>query len=462
VFARGVGGLWQVPAAGGTPEALTMPDTTKGEVSHRLPHALPGGDGILFTITRTRFPKWDETQIAVYSRRTRSVRALIEGGADARYAASGHVLYAREGAVMAAPFDLSRMTVTGGPVGVVADVMQAAYASGSINDSGTAQFTLSESGALAYLPGGVAPEVERSVLWVDRTGHAERLSIPLGPVYQPRLSPDGRRIAVAATGKNLDLWIFDISRGVLARLTTAGRNGTPIWTPDGTKVAYRSGLAGPDNLVWQSADGTGVAERLLAGPHHLVPAFWSPDGKELGFYDMGLDPTDNPADIWVLPISARQSRPVVQSSFTKGGADLSADGQWLAYSSAESGRYEVYVQPYGRPGARQQVSLSGGQSPVWRRDGQELFYIVSAVTGGNAPIEMMSVPINTQASFSAGIPTVLFQGVYQLGAPARQYDVSPDGQRFLMVQEQQRPPARIVQINLVENWLDELKTRFTK
>jgi hypothetical protein len=225
-------------------------------------------------------------------------------------------------------------------------------------------------------------------------------------------------------------------------------------------VAYRSGLVGPDNLVWQSADGSGVAERLLAGPHHVVPAFWSSDGKELGFYDMGEDPTNNPADIWVLTINGRQARPAVQSSFIKGGADLSPDGQWVAYASAESGRNEVYVQPYGRPGARQQVSLSGGQSPVWRRDGKELFYGVSDPGAGNRHSDMMSVSVSIHPVFTMGTPTRLFQGPYPMTGPARAYDVTRDGQRFLMVEEQPRPPAPITQIVLVENWFEELKSRF--
>jgi eukaryotic-like serine/threonine-protein kinase len=458
VFARAVGGLWQVSAAGGAPEALTKTDAAKGEVSHRLPHALPDGDGILFTVARTRFPKWDETQIAVYSRRTNSVRVLIEGGADARYAPSGHLVYAREGVLMAAPFDLRSMSVTGGPVGVAADVMQAAYAAGSTNDSGAGQFTLSESGALAYLRGGVSPDLEFSLVFVDRSGHAERLAIPPRPFLQPRLSPDGRRLAVAATGRNLDIWIFDVSRGIFTRLTTTGRNGAPVWTPDGTRVVYRSGVVGPDNLVWQAADGTGTPERLMASPHHIVPAFFAPGGKALGFYDMGDDPTNNPADIWTLSIDDRRATPIVQNTFLKSGADLSADGQWLAYTSSESGRNEVYVQPYGHPGARQQVSVSGGQAPAWRRDGKELFYGVTAGSGSHQ-IDMMSVSITTEPDFRAGTPTRLFQGTYNLGAPPRNYDVTADGQRFLMVEESPKPPAPITQIVLVENWLEELKTR---
>jgi Tol biopolymer transport system component len=460
VFSRVNGGLLQVAAAGGAPEELTSLDAAKGEVSHRLPHVLPGGEAVLFTVTRNRFPKWDETQIAVISRRTRAVTVLIEGGADARYVSSGHLIYARQGVLMAAPFDATQMKVTGGSVGLVADVMQAAYELSSANDSGAAQFAVSQNGAMVYVPGGTVPEAARSLSWVDRTGRAEPLPIPPGPFQQPRISPDGRRVAVATIGLKTDIWVFEISRSVFTRLTTEGRNGTPVWTPDSTRLAYRSGIVGPDNLFWRPADGSGAAERLTKSPHHQVPASWSPDGKALVFYDLGQDLTNSTDDLWVVPLSGnRQPQSLVESAFNKGGADISPDGQWLAYHSSESGRSEVYVQPYGRPGARQQISTAGGQSPVWTRNGQELVYVVPAPQAGVGAISMMAAPVTTRPSFGIGAPKRLFDGQYAVNSPARPYDVTTDGQRFLMVQEKERPPVKLTEIILVQNWLEELKRR---
>ena len=165
------GGLLEVPASGGQPTPLTVLDSSQGELSHRLPHTLPGSDAVLFTITKNRFPRWDETQIAVYSRRTGAYKVLVDGGADARYASSGHLVYVREGVLLAATFDLRRLQLTGGPVGVVADVMQAAYSQGQRGDAGAGQFAISTTGTLVYVPGGIVhPPSDRCSEWIGQDG----------------------------------------------------------------------------------------------------------------------------------------------------------------------------------------------------------------------------------------------------------------------------------------------------
>jgi hypothetical protein len=447
---RGDRGLSQVSAAGGSPQELTTVNTSNSEHGHRLPHVLPGGDAVLFTITRNRYSRWDETQIVAYSRSTRTQSAVIEGGADARYVASGHLVYVRESVLMAVPFDLTRMKVMGNAVGVVENVMQAAYDRFATSDSGAAEFAVSQAGTLLYVPGGVVPDAECELVWVDRTGRAEALSLPAGPFMQPRLSPDGRRLAVATFGRNMDIWVFEIERGTLTRLTTEGRNGTPVWTPDGTRVAYRSGLVGPENLFWRPADGGGVAERLTTSKHNEIPASWSPDGKALLYYELGIN-----IPIIRLPLDADQRpHPLVEGSFNAGHAEVSPDGRWLAYSSNQSGRNEVYVQGYGREGPRHQISIGGGHSPIWRRDGAELFYLRAASPGSTA-VSVMAVPVTTQPAF--GTPTKLFEGAYQRGLIVRNYDVTPDGQRFVMVREKERVPPRLTEMILVQNWFAELK-----
>ena len=346
VFARVTGGLWQVSADGGVPEPLTSLDSTQGEVSHRLPHVLPDGDAVVFTVTRNRFPRWNETQVVAHSRRTGKRTLLIEGGADARYVATGHLVFAREGVLMAAPFDLTRLEVTGGSVGVLPDLMQAAYHAGSGADSGAAQFTVSETGTLAYIPGGVARELQNHIVMVDRTGRAEPLPIPTGPFLQPRFSPDGKQIAVFTTGRDQDVWVAGIPRSTFTRLTTEGRNASPVWTPDGTRIVYRSGIRGVDGLFWRPADGSGAAEPITVSERNLTPASWSPDGRVLAFYDLGDSATNAGIDIWVLPMNGdRQPRPVLTTPFYEGGADFSPDGQWLAYDSNESGRAKCTSGP---------------------------------------------------------------------------------------------------------------------
>jgi serine/threonine-protein kinase len=459
VFALQTGGLWEVSDAGGSPEPLTMIETTGGEVSHRLPHVIQGGDAVLFTVTRNRFPNWGETDVFIYLRQKRTQKLLFEGGADARYTSSGHVVYVREGVLMAAPFDTARMEVTGGSVALVADVMQAVYESPArLANTGAAQFAISDSGALAYIPGGVAPETQRVLSWVDRTGRVEPLRVSPRSFTQPRLSPDDQRIAVATSGRKTDIYVFEIARGNVTRLTTEGRNGTPIWSPDGTRLTYRSSRSGADNLFWLPADGNGAPERLTTSIHNQVPATWAPDGQGLLFYDLRQHSKGLRSDIWLLPLQGdRKPRSILESPFFKFGVDVSPNGQWLAYASNESDRPEVYIRPYDRPGPRVKVSVEGGMLPVWRRDGRELFFIVPPTTQGQ--IQMMAAPVTTRPALSTGTPSRLFEGSYFTVQPGRSFDVTADGQRFLMVQEMEPPSVKITQMVLVQNWFEELKRR---
>lgn len=355
---------------------------------------------MLFTITRNRFPRWDETEVAVYSRRTGTSTVVITGGADARYVPTGHIIYARQGVLMAAPFDLTRLAVTGAAVGVMPNLMQAAYHGGASSDSGAAQLSIADTGAAAYVPGGTFPAAQRSLVLVDRSGRVEPLKAPAGFYLQVRLSPDGQRLATATTGRNQDVWVGELSRGTFTRLTTVGRNAGPVWTPDGKRIVYRSAQAGPDNLFWQPADG-GEPERLTTSPRNQVPAAWSPNGQV---------------------------------------------------------RFQVYVQPYPGPGARIPISTDGGMSPVWRHDGQELFY-QKADPGGE--VQMMSVSISTAPNLRAGVPQMLFRGRYFASAPARGYDVLPDGRHFVMIKHDERPAIPVSQVVLVQNWFEELKRIMT-
>ena len=460
VMGRLNAGLWQVPATGGMPSSLTTLDKSQGEVSHRLPHVLPGGDAVLFTATRHRFPKWSDTRVFRYSRRTGTRTLLVDGGADARYVASGHLVYAREGVLLAVPFNNAEGQVTGSPVGLIPNLMQSAYHLTSGGDSGAAQFSVSLAGTLAYIPGGVMPDTERSLVWIDRVGRVEALPISSGPFIQPRLSPDGRRVAVSTVQKNQDVWVLDLTRGAFTRLTTDGRNVTPVWTPDGAKIVYRSSSAGPDNLYWRSSDGKDSPTRLTTSDRNEVPASVSPDGQTLAFYVLdGLT-----RDIWTLSLGGkRQSTPLIQRTFMSSGLEFSPDGRWLAYASNESGRFEVYVEPYGTSGSRQQVSTHGGLSPVWRHDGRELFFVQPAphltpdVQTGK--LSVMAVPMGPGPQPHVGVAKRVFEGEFVFSYPARSYDVSADGQRFLMLRETARPPLPVRHIVVIQNWFEELMAR---
>jgi Tol biopolymer transport system component len=238
----------------------------------------------------------------------------------------------------------------------------------------------------------------------------------------------------------------------LTRFTFEGNiNSRPVWTPDGKRITFYSNKEGRLNIFWQLADGSGGLERLTTSENINIPVSWSPDGQILAFHD--ADPTTG-NDIWMLRLSDRKAQPFLRTPFNEGNPRFSSDGRWIAYTSDESGRNEVYVQPYPGPGGKWQVSKDGGTEPVWNRNGRELFY-----RSGN---KMMAVEITTQPNFALSNPRMLFEGLYALApVPVSNYDVSPDGQRFLMLKptEQEQAQAAPTQINVVMNWFEELKQK---
>ena len=459
VYSSADGALIEVPAAGGTPMPLTVVNSERGEISHRHAHVLPGGGAVLYTITKERFPRWDEAQIAVYSRRAGASKVLVEGGADARFASTGHLLYVKEGALLAAPFDVEKLEITGGAVGMAADVMQAAYFRIQGDDTGAAQFSISATGTLVYIPGGVTPAAARSVVWVDRTGRSESLPLEPRPFVTLRLSPDGQRIALSTFGRDRDIWVYAHERRTLSKLSVPGRLGVPVWTPDGERLTYTARAGGPDALHWVRADSVGISEALVHGQGNLVPGTWTPDGRQLLYYQIA---SNLPRATWVYDIVTKTpATTLVRSagSTTAGGVDISRDGRWIAYHSNESGDFQVYVQAYPSGVPRLQISTDGGIAPVWRGDGKELFYVKPNVdwnrSAGN--VRIMAVSIGVQPRLSAGTPKALFSGEYAMNAPARAWDVTPDGQRFLLIRADEKSPAGIGQMNIVQNWHEELE-----
>jgi Tol biopolymer transport system component len=314
---------------------------------------------------------------------------------------------------------------------------------------GAAQYGLSASGTLVYVPGGLQGTATR-LAWVDREGKEQPIAAPAHSYSFPRLSPDGRRIAVAIAETASDVWIYDMERDALSRATFGGTtNANPVWSPDGRRFAFNSNRAGPAlNLFWQSADGSGAAERLTTSQFVHAASSWSPDGQTIAFMEVN---SETGQDIWTLGLGDRKARPFLKTQATETAPRFSPDGHWMAYTSDESGRWEVYVQPYPGPGGKWQISTEGGTEPVWNPTGRELFY-----RSGN---RMMAVPVTLQPGFSAGKPVVLFEGPW-LPSPLTfsNYDVSRDGQRFLILKPaDQDEGAR--QIVVVQNWLEELKRR---
>jgi serine/threonine-protein kinase len=458
VFADVRRGLLRVSAGGGTPEVLAQTDPKKGEVKYLLPQFLPGNRAILFTVTHSPNPAWDDTQVVGQSLATGERTVLVQGGADGRYLRSGHLLFLRRGTLMGVPFDPDRLRLTGGAVALMDDVMQSGNTPSEAFDSGAGQFSVSESGSLLYLPGGIFPNPQRTLVWVDRTGTVKPLPLPPRPYLSPRVSPDGRRLVFWTQGDR-NVWVHDLTRGTTARLTTEGRNARAIWTRDGTRITYGSSASGGrENIFWKPADGSGPAERLTSSEFNSSAASWAPDGQTLVFAEAR---PDSGYDILTLSLAAdRQPRFFIQTRFNEAYSDFSPDGRWLAYASNESGRSEVYVVPYPGPGPRQQVSTDGGTAPAWSNDGQELFYTPTETVGGQATFTtMMVVTVQLKPTFSAGTPRKLFAGMFGATAAVRPYDLTPDGRQFVMVQQKERPPVSASEMILVQNWVEELKAR---
>jgi serine/threonine-protein kinase len=428
VFAPSVGALQEVSNAGGSPQQLTHLE--KGESTHVWPEFLPGSKAIVFE---------GRSGVEVQSIVTGQRRTLIRGGACTCYFSSGRLVYWQASSLMAVPFDPQRFEVSGTPVRVVQNVLRAP----------TPQYSVSATGSLIYVSGGAAQALQSKLVWVSRNGVEQPLDAPAGVYGYPRLSPDGRRVAVdtsSTSSTQEQISLFDVARETLTRFTFEGSvNVAPVWTPDGKRIAFGSDKDGPLNIYWEMADGSGGLERLTPSEYPQGPYSWSPNGELLAFGQYQPGP-----EIWVLRLSDRKAQPFLQTPAVSGAAQFSPDGRWMAYVSDESGRQEIYVQPYPGPGGKWQISTGGGNEPIWNRNGRELFY--------RSGDKLMAVDVTSQPSFSVGKTKMLFEGRYvetTLTFPF--YDVSPDGQKFLMLKPTDQKQPALTQINVVLNWTEELK-----
>ena len=438
-------GLMRVPAVGGEPEPLTTVDPEQGETEHRHPDVLPNLTGVLFTAWSGSA---EDSRLAVVSLETGAVSYLLTGGSQPRYSPTGHIVYGVGGTLRAVGFDADRLELTSNnPVPVVENVETRGSA---------ASFALARNGSLVYVTGaGSGVGAQRSLVWVDREGREEPLAMPLGPYQNPRVSPDGLRVAVDVLDpENSDIWIHDLVRGTETRLTTDPANDfAPLWTPDGGRVVFTSDREGQPALFLKHADTPGDAEQLGTSSDRagIAPTSWSDEGQTLLFWEVGA----TGSDIGLISMEGdRATELLLDTEFFETTPAISPDGGWMAYDSNEAGQSEVYVQRFPTLGGKQTISTDGGRQPLWSPDGRELFY--------RAPSGMMRVPVlETEPTFRAGTPEVLFETQYYFPGAARTYDLAPDGQRFLIVKEgavtDDADTSAQTQIVLVENWFEELK-----
>ena len=430
---RGLG-ILRVSADGGTPEVL-VPLGGMEEVGHG-PQILPGEKAVLFTLGDGS--NWDDARIVVHSLETGKRKVLIEGGRDARYLATGHLVYVLDGTLLAVPFDARKIEVTGGPVPMVEGVLSAS------TSTGAAQFSVSDTGTLVYVAGSSLEE--RTLVWVDRQGKKEVLTAEPRAYVYPRISPDGRRLAVDVRDEEDDIWIWDFGRETLTRLTFGpNRESSPTWTPDGQRVAFSSDRDGSFDLYWKAADGTGTVARLDESVNGHFPYAFTPDGRYLVFLELGV----GQGDLGLLSLEG-SPEPLLATGFAERNAALSADGRWLAYESNPSGQNEIYVRPFPDVDESMlQISKDGGTRPLWAPDGRELFYLSR---GG----ELMSVRVHTEQGLAPGSAEVVLEGRdFAPSGFGRSYDISPDGKRFLMIKEPGETAS--TELNLVLNWFQELE-----
>ena len=423
VFAQVQPPMRRVPASGGRSEVFAVGAQGAMPASVRWPMFLPGGDAVLFTATDVS-GDYENARLMISSLKSGTMTTVVSGATYGRYA-NGHLFYLHSQTLFAVPFDLKSLHATGPAVPVATDI-------DSYYSSGLAHYSVASDGSIFYIPRDPSG-AERQLLWVDRAGHAVPMTSAQRAYDQPRLSPDGKRLLVTVGPvPRSDFWMYDIEGDSWTRLTSEARNGSGVWSPDGSRIAFASTRSGGFDLYTMPSDGSAPAKRITARRSWDFPTSWSSNGKAIAVVEQ-YRTTIN--DIYVVaPQEGSVPVPFLATQADEQEPAFSPDGNWMAYRSNESGRDEIYVQAYPERGRKRMLSTSGGTHPVWRRDGAELFY-----RSGDG---MMAVTVRLQPDFAAEKPRVLFAGDFE-----DDYDVTADGQKFVMIKRPSHSPK--TQINVI-------------
>lgn len=436
-------GLYQVSENGGEPRLLVKPDLRRKERAYAWPQFMPDGRSVLFTIVPE--DSIEGAQIAVLDSKTLETRIVLKGGSAARYASTGHLVYASGQTLKAIAFDPDTQQTHGDPVSLP-DVEIA-----TTPDNGAAEFAVSETGTLLFITPNAPGQLLRTLSWVDRQGKEEPLALEPGRYQYPRISPDGTRVALDIPGANRDIWIWNLQRPSLTKLTSGPTEDMlPVWSLDSRRVFFASDWTGNFDVYSQAADGATMDRVEFAGPGFDAPTALTPDGTRLLV-------REDFKDLSMLNL-ARHDRlePLLHNEFNHWLADVSPDGNWIAYESDESGgRMEIFLRPFPNvSGRREKVSIDGGRYPMWGPKGSsELFYV--DLNGG-----MMAASVTLSPSLTLGRVTKLFDWEKPpRGTSGLLYDISPVDGRFLITKPTTEGSDRAVNISVVLNWFEELRER---
>ncbi|MGO9126608.1 MAG: protein kinase domain-containing protein [Terriglobales bacterium] len=436
-FPRGfTSGIFAVPAGGGQPRQVTQPGSTPDDRAHVWPSALPGGNGLIFTVWTGR--SFNEARIEALSFASGKRKVLIEGGTGARYLSSGYLAYARNGTLFMVGFDPKRLELKGTPAPALDGVMTGAA-------NGDARFAVSNNGTLAFQP-GTFTSFQRNLVWMDRSGKATNIAGEVKPYAEPAASPDGKRIALILQGSTYDVWVYDLERGTLTKASFGGDDSLPHWSPDGKMLGYDSTKSGHLQVYVKHGIVQGEETMVTDGPELKALDDWTPDGREIIFSRQNKD---TGWDLYAAAVEGdHKPRPLVVAPFNQGRARVSPDGKWLAYASDESGQGEVFVQAMSDPSMRAQISSEGGTEPRWARSSNELFF--------RSKDRLMSVKFAPGGGLNPSKPTLLFEDKKEWSG----YDIAADGR--LVVAREADNNGTGTQINVVLHWFEELKRESQK
>ncbi len=443
VFAPRAGdGLFRIRSDGGGLRQLTSPDTGRNERSHRWPRFLPDGKTVCFTIGTMDSPDYyEDASIASVNVETGERTNIMAGASTATSISTGYLVYSHNGDLYAAPFDLSNIKVTGSAF-PVAERISGEQTTGAMN------YSISTTGVLAYVPGQIAGNEHRDLVLVDLNGNYSTLPFPPKFYLEPRISPDGRKVAVVVgSEKDFDIWICDLQQKTMSRFTSGGSNRSPVWSPDGQRIAYSDNDPSKLAVVIRRADGGGSPESIPIGYRNYVND-WSSDGKIL----IVSGSTPNAAgNIYVVPL-AGDRKPLVwnETKFDEYQGSLSPDGKWLSYIYREHGTVGgTVVRSFPKGDARWQISVGGVAESHWSRDGRVLYYVTQE--------GLVAVPVTSGQSLTFGQARVVLKGYRRLGLEsAMSFDLAPD-QRHILATRESGESSGVPQINVITNFYDEIQ-----